>query len=515
MPDRPLIFYLSTTRQKMITYLIRRVLLFIPTLIVISLLAFVISVNAPGDPVERLVTSAESGDVANVATSSMQEEKRYWTHRLGLDLPVFYFSSAPLSYPDTLFRIIDKKERQALTSLLNSYGNWSQIQQYHAALLQLVAVHRQMSKDSILLSSFSSNEIREAINQSSFTSLSLLSTSEENIIHSKIKELDILYSRYPFFNTQNQILQQVTALHTQMIASSQCWRNYIPVVHFYPQNQYHRWIFGDGNWFSGKGSTFSKGLIRGDLGMSYTTKMPVNDVIANHIGWSLFFTLLSVLLAYLISIPIGIKAAEKHGSRFDRTSSVILFLLHSMPAFWLATLLLMLFANTDMLPWFPVSGIKPVTGYPDDAGFFQKVKLSLPYVILPLIAYTYGSLAFLSRIMRVSILEIVNQDYIRTARAKGLTNHTVIYKHALRNALLPIITVFANIFPAAIGGSVILETIFTIPGMGLETYLAIQTQNYPVVIGVFTLTGLLTLTGYLLADLLYAVVDPRISLSKK
>lgn len=112
------------------------------------------------------------------------------------------------------------------------------------------------------------------------------------------------------------------------------------------------------------------------------------------------------------------------------------------------------------------------------------------------------------------MLEIINQDYIRTARAKGLTEHAVIYKHALKNALLPIITLFANIFPAAIGGSVILETIFTIPGMGLETYQAIQTQNYPVVVGVFTLTGILTLFGYLLADLLYALIDPRISLSK-
>lgn len=499
----------------MITYLIRRILLFIPTLIVISLLAFVISVNAPGDPVERLVTSAESGEVANVATSSMKEEKIYWRHRLGLDLPVFYFSITPLSYPDTLFRIVDKNERHALTLLLSSYGNWPQIEKYHTALVKLWASHNQLSSDTSILAYHNNNEVREAINNSSFTSLSLLSSGNQNVIQSKIKELEALYTRYPFFKSQKTHLQQIIILHTEMIATSQEWRNYLPAFHFYAHNQYHRWIFGDGNWITGNGSTFSKGIIRGDLGMSYTTKMPVNDVIADRIGWSLFFTLLSVLLAYLISIPVGIRAAEKHGSRFDRTSSVILFILHSMPAFWLATLLLMLFANTDVLQWFPASGIKPITGYPSGAGFFQKAKLSLPYIILPAIAYTYGSLAYLSRIMRVSMLEIINQDYIRTARAKGLSGYAVIYKHALKNALLPVITVFANIFPAAIGGSVILETIFTIPGMGLETYLAIQTQNYPVVIGVFTLTGMLTLIGYLLADLLYAFVDPRISLSKK
>ncbi|MGB3077334.1 MAG: ABC transporter permease, partial [Chitinophagales bacterium] len=480
-----------------------------------SLLAFVISVNAPGDPVDRLVTAAESGDVANTATSSMLEEKQYWTHRLGLDLPVFYFSIAPLSYPDTLFRIIDKKEQHALTVMLNSYGNWLTIESYHSSVLQLCATHSQLSKDSVLMSSYHQNEIREAINQSEFTSHSLLDISNEKVIRSKMNELSILYNKHPFFKNQEAALQQVIKAHDEMRASPQRWRNYIPIIQFHPQNQYHRWIFGDGNWLTGKGSTFSKGLIRGDLGMSYTTKMPVNEIISKRIGWSLFFTLLSVILAYLISVPIGIRAAVKQGSFFDRTSSVLLFMLHSMPAFWVATLLLMIFANSDVLPWFPSSGIKPVTGYPDTAGFFEKIKLSLPYIILPLIAYTYSSLAFLSRMMRVSVLEVANQDYIRTARAKGLSENTVIYKHVFKNALLPIITVFANIFPAAIGGSVILETIFSIPGMGLETYQAILTQNYPVIIGVFTLTGLLTLIGYLLADMLYAFVDPRISLLKK
>lgn len=499
----------------MITYLIRRILLFIPTLIVISLLAFVISVNAPGDPVEQLLSSAESGTMTNTPTSSMQEEKEYWMRRLGLDLPVFYFSIMPLSYPDTLYRITDRKERKAMTSLLRKHGNWSQIQAYRLSLMKLYASNHFVITDSSTLLSYGKNDIREAINRSNFTSLSLLSASGENIIHSKIKELETLYGKFAFFNTQKKLLGEAQRAHDEMVLSQQTWSNYVPVLHFYAQNQYHRWIFGDGNWLTGKGSTFSKGLIRGDLGMSYTTKMPVNEIISKRIGWSLFFALVSVVFAYLISIPIGIRAAVKHGSAFDRTSSIILFMLYSMPAFWLATLLLMVFANADILPWFPASGVKPITGYPEDAGFIEKAKLSLPYIVLPIIAYTYGSLAFLTRIMRVSMLEIVNQDYIRTARAKGLPEHSVIYKHALRNALLPIITVFANVFPAAIGGSVILETIFTIPGMGLETYQAIQTQNYPVVIGVFTLTGVLTLVGYLIADVLYVFADPRIALSKK
>jgi peptide/nickel transport system permease protein len=234
-------------------------------------------------------------------------------------------------------------------------------------------------------------------------------------------------------------------------------------------------------------------------------------VIYSKIGWSLFFTLLSVILAYFVSIPMGVKAAANRGSKFDKGSSIVLFMLYSMPSFWLATLLLMTFANPDVFHIFPASGIKPAAGYPDGASIFEKIKITLPYIILPAICYTYSSFAFLSRTMRVSMIEVIGQDYIRTARAKGLPENKVIWKHAFRNSLLPIITVFANIFPAAIGGSVILESIFTIPGMGSETIFAIQNNNYPMIIAVLTITGFLTLVGYLISDILYALVDPRIS----
>jgi peptide/nickel transport system permease protein len=197
-----------------------------------------------------------------------------------------------------------------------------------------------------------------------------------------------------------------------------------------------------------------------------------------------------------------------------RISTVALFILYSMPNFFVATLLLMYLANPDMLAWFPASGVEPLRGFAADAGLLEKWSARLPYLVLPAIAYTYATFAFLSRIMRSSMLEIVGQDYIRTARAKGLSERTVIYKHALRNALLPIITVFANIFPAAIGGSVILEVIFTIPGMGNEAFSAIVNQNYPMIIAVMTISGGLTLVGYLVSDVLYALADPRISYSK-
>lgn len=292
-----------------------------------------------------------------------------------------------------------------------------------------------------------------------------------------------------------------------IITSSPPSQNYIPSISFHANNRYHQWLFGNGET--------TKGVLRGDFGLSYTSGQPVSVIISQRIGYTLFFSLGSILLAYLISIPLGVYAAVKKNSWFDRTSSVVLFLLYSMPSFWLATLLLMAFANPDVLYWFEASGVKPAQGYPDGAGIFEKLCISLPYLVLPMICYTYSSLAFLSRTLRVSVLEQIKQDYITTARAKGLPDNKVVWKHAFRNALLPLITVLANVFPYAIGGSVILETVFTIPGLGFETYRAIIGQDYPVIMAMVTLTSVLTMLGLLVQDVLYALADPRISFNHR
>jgi peptide/nickel transport system permease protein len=374
-------------------------------------------------------------------------------------------------------------------------------------------MHTGFKTDSNSESAITKNELAAAYNNSKHTTLALLSTYNETVINAHLSELKNYYKHNIIFPGFAEKLHRVEENFNRVKQNASMWKYFIPAVHLYGDNQYHRWVFGDGNWLTGRGSKYSKGIVRGDFGTSYTTRLPVIDVIRYRIGWSVFFTLVSVIIAYIVSIPIGIKSAKKKGSNFDRFSTVILFILYSLPSFWIATLLLMTFANPDNFALFPASGIGPATGIPENTGFFEAIKLRLPYLVLPTIAYTYSSFAFLSRIMRVSMLEIISQDYIRTARAKGLSEDAVIYKHAFRNALLPIITIFANIFPHAIGGSVILEYIFTIPGMGLETFIALQQQNYPMIVAVFTITGILTLTGFLISDILYALADPRISFS--
>lgn len=487
-------------------YILRRILLFIPTFIVITLLSFIILVNAPGDPVERMMTASQNSGDISTQSIAQKEQRTYWTHRLGLDLPVFYFSIHSLAEPDTLYKIEDKSERQALAHLVCEYGNWREIQQYYFSELNLEKYLNELRCDSSNDNPVNCDQFKNDLSKIRFEVASLKSSSQKNVIQSKLETVKDFFAKYSFVHSQQTNHEGLKENFKKIIQGKSTWKNYIPVISFHANNQYHRWLFGDGQ--SGNG------LLRGDFGISYLTKQPVSTIIKTKIGWSLFFTLVSVLFAYLISIPVAIKAAAKKNSRFDRTSSLILFMLYSLPTFWVATLLLMAFSNTDVLNIFPASGVKPVTGFPVEANLFEKIKLSLPYLILPTICYTYSSLAFLSRTLRVSMLEILSQDFIRTARAKGLSEKKVLWKHALKNSLLPIITVFATIFPYMIGGSVILESIFTIPGMGSAIYSSIDAQDYPMIIAVFTLTGILTMIGYLLSDILYALVDPRISFSK-
>ena len=316
--------------------------------------------------------------------------------------------------------------------------------------------------------------------------------------------MNSLVTNYSFLNLLKSPLSEVEKCKDDLSIKSTRWRTYIPSLHWYgTKNQYHLWLFGNGN--------DRKGLLRGDFGISYIDSQPIQDKIWQKVGISFSLSLISIFLAYLISIPIGIYSAYRKDSIADTGMSLILFILYSMPSFFVGTLLLLQFANPDNLAWFPVSGIQDPTYFNAEWSFWQKIKHRMPFLILPIITYTYGSFAFLSRIMRVGMIDIVSQDYIRTARAKGLGEGKVILKHALRNSLLPVITVFAAIFPMAVGGSIIIEVIFSIPGMGVEIYNSILNYDYPMIITVFTLSGFLTMIGYLVSDILYAVVDPRIS----
>ena len=250
-----------------------------------------------------------------------------------------------------------------------------------------------------------------------------------------------------------------------------------------------------------------KRLIKLDFGESFSTdKRPVWDKIRERLPITILINVLSLILVILIAIPIGVSSATHQYSLYDKITTVVVFVGFAIPTFWLALLLMILFGI--YLDWLPISGIRSMNY--DNLSTGGKIWDMTGHLVLPVLLGAFGGLAGLSRYMRSNMLEVIRADYITTARAKGLSDRVVIYKHAMRNALLPVITILGLSVPGLIGGSVIFETIFAIPGMGQLFYMSVMTRDYPLIMGVLTIGAVLTLIGNLLADAGYAVADPRI-----
>lgn len=264
--------------------------------------------------------------------------------------------------------------------------------------------------------------------------------------------------------------------------------------------QYGLWLkrialFDFGNSFSADG--------RPVMDKIWDPKQPVAD---RRLSVTVIINLLSMLLIVAVAIPLGVYSATRPYSLADRVSTVFVFIGFATPTFWLSLLLMILFSVK--LGWLPISGLKSLN-YASLAPWDQFLDKAR-HLVLPVFVSAFGGIAGMSRYMRSSMLEAISHDYITTARAKGLSERAVIYRHALRNALLPLVTLLGLSIPGLIGGSVIFETIFGIPGMGQLSYQAIMARDYPVIMCVLTISALLTLVGNLSADVCYALVDPRI-----
>ena len=244
-----------------------------------------------------------------------------------------------------------------------------------------------------------------------------------------------------------------------------------------------------------------------DFGRSFSSdNRPVLDKITERIPITLSINIISLVIIFILSIPIGVWSATHPYSLFDKGSTLFVFIGFSAPGFWLALLLMILFGV--QLGWLPISGIRSINHelFSTWGKFIDYVR----HLAMPILLSSLTSLAFLSRIARQNMLEVIRQDYIITARAKGCGDNSVMYKHALRNALLPVITIVGLSIPALIGGSVIFETVFSIPGMGQLFFESVMSRDYPLVMGILVIGAALTLIGNLVADLSYAAVDPRI-----
>jgi len=441
---------------------------------------------APGDPVKRGEDRVESS-ISKEYSRLLYEER---AKSLGLHKPAFYFSLSSKAYPDTIYKVLNYNKRKTQEALIAHYGNWSEIQKYYRTLEET---------ESILLDLPDSIAPRKQIAFKSDLSDLFLNTGEA--------KLSILFNRMEqnvasdslFYASFGGQFEQLKNNYLAVKSEATPALLYTPDFKWYGfDNQYHNWLTG---------------VLKGDFGKSYVNFEPVILKLKPALSWTLTMSLAAILLSYLVAIPLGVLSAIKKGSYWDKGISLGLFILYSLPVFWIATLCLMLFTNDEYgMNWFDGTWSSNLSR---NAGFWARFAETANQLVLPVLCISYASFAFLARQMRGGMLDVFDQLYIQTARAKGLKERTVVWKHTFRNALFPLITIFASVFPRAVAGAVIVEFIFNIPGMGWETLDAITEGDWPIVFAVLLLSAVLTMTGILIADILYALVDPRISYDKR
>jgi len=248
--------------------------------------------------------------------------------------------------------------------------------------------------------------------------------------------------------------------------------------------------------------TWAGAAVRGDLGRSFKTGDPVASLIADRLGPTLQLTGGALLFAVVVAVPLGVLAAVRRGTAWDTLGSAVALFGVSFPSFWLGIMLILLFS--DALPWLPPSGLA-------EYGREGDLLLRARHAVLPTLTLGLIQMAAVMRFTRSSLLEVLRQDYVRTARAKGLADARVVWRHALRNALIPVVTVVGLSLPTLVGGAVLTETVFAWPGIGRLAVGAVFERDYPVIMGVNLIVGAVVIAANLLTDLAYTVIDPRIS----
>ena len=250
-----------------------------------------------------------------------------------------------------------------------------------------------------------------------------------------------------------------------------------------------------------------RGVLRGDLGQSIALKRPVLDIIVERIPATLLLAIPAILLGYIIGIVIGMMAALRHNTWFDQLARVLSVIGSAVPAFWLGLILIILFSVN--LGWLPMGGMRDITR--EDSGF--NIIESLPYMVMPVLVLSLSIIAVISRYARIQALEVLSQDYIRTAYSKGLSNQYINFRHVARNALIPVITLLGGALATLLGGAVIIEQVFSWPGLGRLVIEAVAQRDYPLIMGSVVISGFIYIIALLLTDVLYGLVDPRIRLS--
>ncbi|MEM9258789.1 MAG: ABC transporter permease [Bacteroidota bacterium] len=449
-------------------YALRR-LLFLPlSLLLLSLVCFGLRQITPGDPVSNVLPDADSRKVDSDPRAYDAVYRRA-AASLGQDKPVFYFSIRNGALPDTLHRVARPRHRAMLRALTLEFGNWPAVQNFY---LELQEIAYEPSTDL-------NTEVQT-------TALRLLLQDDPAALSSAIDQLSTLSGA-----------QALARAHQELRQSRQRARLLLPRVQWHGMdNQYQHWL---------------SQMAQGDFGISYVDRRPVARKIGMALKWTVLLNGIAILIVYLVSIPLGLYTASRAGSRLDQWITVLLFLLFGLPSFWVATLL----ANFFTTPAFGMDFFPSMTfgEIPEGASLWTYLRIRTSHLFLPVMCLAYPSWAYVSRLLRQSAIKEMGQAYVKTARMKGVTTRRILWRHVLRNASFPIITLLGSLLPALLAGSVLIERIFNLPGIGQLLFNSANNRDWPVVITLILLNGLLTAIGLLIADLTYSFADPRVKLN--
>ena len=449
-------------------HLLRRLLYLPLTLLLLSLLCFVLTQATPGDPVEQRMT-AEGERARSQDPAAYLTRYRRLAAEMHYDLPPFYFTWTNASLPDTLYRITPRSHRQLVCRLASQYGYWPNVQTYYRTLVQL-AYHQPLAPPSGIV-----------------MARRLLQGGDPH------QEKQLL-SR-----TTEPTVQQLREAYARMIRSPRPELVLVPhLVWNGTDNQYHRYLLG---------------ALRGDFGVSYTDRRSVASKIARALPRTALLNGFALLLVYLCAVPLGMYMARYRGSAFDRSATLLTFLGFGIPSFWVATLLANFFTTPAFgMDYFPSMGFGDV---PPGTDWWEGLGIRASHLVLPVACLTYPALAYVARHLRAAALLQLRQPYVNTARMKGLSESQVLWRHVFRNAAFPLVTLLGGLLPSLLAGSILIEQIFNLPGMGRLLFTAALARDWPVVTALVLLNGLVTVVGLWLADVGYALLDPRLRLGQR
>jgi peptide/nickel transport system permease protein len=467
----------------MLRLLLQRLAYALILLGIISVIAFYLSKLVPGDEVLEYLSIDETGYTKSSNIWEQRQAYQRVAEKRGLVYPLFYFTIRPGYYPDSLFSILPAEDRDAYLSWIRTSHN----QEGSAQLLTTLNSGLVYSCPQADTSDVSDRICRE-INRCMATK-SLFDIHHQVIkLRQELEGKQLAPQHIAFVDLLNKQVENLVAQQRRLHTSE-----WLPIVRWNgTANQYHHWMAG---LITFKPLT---SLIDGRNAWSKITEA---------LTWTLLVNGLAFILAIALGMAIGIWSGTHDGTWMERIIHITLFALFALPSFWLATILIYFFSSGEWLSVFPSGGLG---NYDTAANVMQKTGILSEHLFLPVICLALGSLAYVSRQMKQSVMQQLQQPYVFALRTQGISKRTILRKHVFRNALFPMITMIGGSLPALISGSLIIEVIFSIPGMGRLMYNSLLARDWPVVFPILMFAACITVIAYLLTDVIYKWADPRV-----